>query len=230
MENIFLSSLILWLFSWWFVTVDNLIDDTIEYVRYNILKIKVHKSSGDVFADLKNTPLREAYLNVYRFFNTIKEFPFNAYDETKWFIQRGIRGYSDRDVWGFDCYLMTVIKEGLLKLQKNKQGYPMLVIEDSDPIDEHGNLTEEGDKLASERWNKVLQVMINTFHTAELINEGKYAYIPSENWTLENYNKQREIYSNSRYSDETIVMSLEDSKRYELGFDYFKKYFFCLWD
>ena len=66
-----------------------------------------------------------------------------TYFYTKWFIQRGYRGYSDRDIWSVDGYLTSIIIPMLRVLQQKKLGYPV-------------NLTEE-------RWNEILSDMIKGF-------------------------------------------------------------------
>lgn len=40
------------------------------------------------------------------------------------FWQRGKRGWSDRDTWGFDHYLATVIRDGVQHLNDIKHGWP----------------------------------------------------------------------------------------------------------
>lgn len=42
----------------------------------------------------------------------------------KYFWQRGKRGWSDRDIWGFDDYLATVIRDGVAELNRTKHGWP----------------------------------------------------------------------------------------------------------
>jgi len=65
-----------------------------------------------------------------KYINAIKDFlwdvyyyitglPENIYERIKWFIQRGKKGYSDRDVWSFDMYLAEVICGGIGRLIKN---------------------------------------------------------------------------------------------------------------
>ena len=49
--------------------------------------------------------------------------PREWYRTIKWFIQRGRRGWSDRDLWGFDTYLALVIAEGIERLIEVKHGY-----------------------------------------------------------------------------------------------------------
>lgn len=56
----------------------------------------------------------------YRYFwNFVSSIPL----EIKSFIQRGIRGYSDRDTWNFNDYLTDVIIGGLIRLKKDKICY-----------------------------------------------------------------------------------------------------------
>lgn len=48
-----------------------------------------------------------------------------SYYHTKWFIQRGYRGYADCDVWSLDSYLIRWMPKALRKLRDNKIGHPM---------------------------------------------------------------------------------------------------------
>lgn len=52
------------------------------------------------------------------------EIPKDIQREIKYFIQRGRRGYSDRDTWSFDHYLARVISGGTRHLAKHLSGYP----------------------------------------------------------------------------------------------------------
>jgi hypothetical protein len=47
-----------------------------------------------------------------------------SYYHTKWFIQRGYRGYSDSDVWSLSSYLLNWLPSALEQLRKNSYGYP----------------------------------------------------------------------------------------------------------
>jgi hypothetical protein len=42
----------------------------------------------------------------------------------KWFIQRGVRGYSDRDVWNLDTYIFKILSKGLIRLADTTHGHP----------------------------------------------------------------------------------------------------------
>lgn len=48
-----------------------------------------------------------------------------SYYHTKWFIQRGWRGYADCDVWSLDSYLSRWMPTALAQLQRNKLGHPV---------------------------------------------------------------------------------------------------------
>jgi hypothetical protein len=42
----------------------------------------------------------------------------------KWFIQRGQRGYSDRDIWNLESYLSGWLPSALKVLETSRYGYP----------------------------------------------------------------------------------------------------------
>lgn len=48
-----------------------------------------------------------------------------TYEQIKAFIQRGSRGYSDRDVWSLCSYLNEWLPKALKDLQSQKTGYPI---------------------------------------------------------------------------------------------------------
>lgn len=47
------------------------------------------------------------------------------YREIKYFIQRGYRGYSDRDNWSVDGFLLQILPPMLKNLRKNTYGHPI---------------------------------------------------------------------------------------------------------
>jgi len=137
------------------------------------------------------------------------------------FIQRGKRGWAVSDTWGFDYYLTDVILGGLKHLRKNKCGYPVTVYkEGQDPND-------IDDKANSEAWDKILDSMIYSFEVADKILNGDpdWYYIPSSEFTVEEYNKRKEQFKSCLY-----VMTLEEVQKYEDGWKNFQKYYFNLWD
>lgn len=82
------------------------------------------------------------YYWLYRNLDTYSHLQ-NLYRNTKYFIQRGRRGWSNRDVWSFDWYIAGVITEAVAHLKKTTHGFP-------------ANLTEE-------KWNEILDEIIYAF-------------------------------------------------------------------
>lgn len=62
--------------------------------------------------------------HISGFFYRLKECVMDFFRGIKWFIQRGRRGYSDRDLWGFSSYLSEMLVQALTQLNETKMGYP----------------------------------------------------------------------------------------------------------
>ena len=77
----------------------------------------------------------------------------NLLNKIKYFIQRGVRGFSDEDVWSLDSYLMEWLPKALRQLSKYHVGYP------SD--------------LTGEKWVMILHKMADGFE-AESKNDNAY--------------------------------------------------------
>lgn len=120
----------------------------------------------------------------------------------KSFIQRGFRGWADEDTWDFDIYLAKIISEGLTHLKENNQGCPGDIYE---KYNKQKKFTQkQKDKLAMGEWNTVLNIIIRGFSLVPELFEAK-------------------VFKNKK---------LVNSYMYELerAFDFFKKYYFSLWD
>jgi len=76
------------------------------------------------------------------------------YDRVKWFIQRGCRGYSDRDAWSIDWYLCEWMPRALADLKRNTHGH-----------------TPGRTRKA---WDAKLDRMINAFRIARKIQDYEY--------------------------------------------------------
>lgn len=63
-------------------------------------------------------PFREIDRLIVKIIWLFADFPY----EIKWFIQRGKRGYSDRDLWSFDLYLAKIINRGAWQLADEIHG------------------------------------------------------------------------------------------------------------
>lgn len=83
-----------------------------------VVKKKEFKTMEEVFA-------KKWYDFIYwphRAYYQIKE---HTYWKIKDFIQRGRRGYSDRDLWNFDYFLADLISKGINELKKDCFSYPL---------------------------------------------------------------------------------------------------------
>jgi len=148
--------------------------------------------------------------------------------ELRWRIPNTIgrmrRGWGYADTWGFSDYLARVICGGLKHLKENKHGYAATL----DPVTGKQDYDEK-------RWDAALDDMIYTFERAIDITDRDLIYTPLTEWTEEQHKKNldfaEEMNKKFRHSDiQYKVMTKEEVERYERGFDYFKRYFYSLWD
>lgn len=88
----------------------------------------------------------------YRLLNTIKYLPQN----TKFFIQRIFRGYSDQDLWSLDYWMLKKIRKpfkAFVKHQKeNGHSYPSSLI-----IEKKIDGVIKNDDKGFDRWIKILE-------------------------------------------------------------------------
>lgn len=160
--------------------------------------------------------LKEIYYFFYRLWNyQIKRFP----KEVKYFFQRGIKGYADKDVWSFDHYLAHVILAGLLDIKKSKAGIPAT-------IDPTTNTREYDEK----RWNDILDRMIDGFMLlVDCVDGDRLEYggwiSANENGTREE-NRER---MNLLFKDLCRFTTEEEEKKIEEAFNLFRDNFFNLW-
>lgn len=158
----------------------------------------------------------------YRHFWALVRLPGEIRLAITTFIQRGKRGWAVSDTWGFDSYLSKVIYESLKHFKKHKNGYPSTMNPDTGEYD-----------YDEKRWEFILDELIWTFAIAGKIGETIY-YIPSVEWVDKKYNELVDIadYMNKKYpnDEQHRVLTKEEVKRYETGFDYFMWYFHNLWD
>ncbi len=98
------------------------------------------------------------------------EWPGDRLREIKWFIQRGRRGYADRDLWSLDWYLSDWMPKALRQLKKHHMGYPGM----------------EGANTDSE-WKAILEKMAIGFEASNKQNE---MVIPPTSKTYKKLQKQ----------------------------------------
>lgn len=154
----------------------------------------------DIEIEKKKHPIKTFYFNVYYFFFHLFEIPGNIYREIKWFIQRGQRGYSDRDIWNLDYYLAELISKSVLNLKNNHQGYPESKIIKTD-----------------EDWNEVLDKITYTFSTLKTIGDGDRIWTPLSKCSDEKLKRFNPI-------------SKEEHIKINAGWKLFQRHFLNLWD
>jgi len=107
----------------------------------------------------------------------------------KWFIQRGVRGYSDRDVWNLDTYIFKILSGGLIKLAHTTHGYPCPY-----PKNEH-TLTQSTTCTCGYRWDSDLRkyaalfykLAEGSFEGDDCMKKEEAAYQKSMEWLKENF-------------------------------------------
>lgn len=147
----------------------------------------------------------------------LPDVPMDTYRNIKWFIQRGKRGYSDCDVWGFNEYLTEVIIRGLMDLKQQAHGCP------SEFPHVQAVITEDNDSAMKE-WKRILETMIWTFKANSKIHDTKWIPVFNER----KRDRFEKFVKNEKFN--YYLMTKKDMKRYEEGWKNFKKYYFDLWD
>ena len=106
----------------------------------------------------------DTYWSIYRFFRWHKVFhPIEMYREVKYFIQRGRRGWSDRDAWSLDYYLTSWMPEALGYIRKHKHGVPIDMYDAKD-VNDYGNPSKDGqaaDRIARPRALRIIRETID---------------------------------------------------------------------
>jgi hypothetical protein len=85
--------------------------------------------------------------------------------ETKYAYQRAFRGWDDTAIWGIDIYLSVIIPKMVRELKKlDGRGLPQAVF-DGLPYENENtySYSEENEKIASERWNNILEEIAQGF-------------------------------------------------------------------
>lgn len=146
----------------------------------------------------------------------------NIKNAIKFFFQRAIRGYSDKDVWSIDSWFLTIMPKMLRQLKRTTHGAP-----------QWENMTSEGCHV---KWKKILERMI---YLLKEMDEDKCSY---ENPFEEAFTEYvQEKFSNKegfkKNSDlEKLFLGEEQNKANYINlckkefFDLFSKYFYDLWD
>lgn len=97
-------------------------------------------------------------------------------DEVRYFIQRGRRGYSDRDMWGLDYYLTSWMPSALKQLRRTKQGTPI--------------------GLSEIQWQGKLARIIRAFETAQKLSDLTYIKPEEYQKALKQFRKDFDVFKN----------------------------------
>lgn len=82
--------------------------------------------------------------------------------EIKWAWQRVFRGWDDRITWDMSSYFADLIVDVLKRFKEKNNGVPFSMYDESEH-DNNGMFTDEQDNMASERWNEVIDEIIEGF-------------------------------------------------------------------
>lgn len=142
----------------------------------------------------------------YRIMNFIKNIP----REIKWFFQRGIRGYSDKDVWSIDIWFKSIIIPMLEQLKETKQGHPI-------------DMTEE-------EWNLTLNNMINYFkECTDFYCSEKNEYEDEYMSRIMSANEYDKLLADKWLKREEEIDKYKNEMK-DKAFELFSKHFYSLWD
>jgi hypothetical protein len=138
----------------------------------------------------------------------------------KWFFQRGLRGYSDFDLWGTWDYLGPLILNMLVDLKRIKHGTPAT----EDPIT--GKFTGDADKDYDEkRWDEILDKMIRGFAIIAKIQNGEL-----EVGTGMSDEQKAEMNEHWKKEGWGRFTTKEEEEQIQESFRLLGKHFFSLWD
>jgi hypothetical protein len=117
--------------------------------------------------------------------------------------QRVFRGWDDRVIWSIDYHMAVVVPEWIRTLKVRQHGIPMSMFEGLEEERFENGVIGYGDenmKIASDKWNNILDEIANGFEAYNKIDD-----LP--------YNEREKAF-----------------EKFNEVFDLFKKYYADLWD
>lgn len=172
---------------------------------------------------------RAIYYPLYR---TWKDYnPAQLYREAVWFLQRGKRGWSDKDIWSLDWYLAGWLPDALRRLKETKHGIPSDMFEPED-CDADGNPSDEGMKVGEARWDSIMDEMIAGFEAYKRSKSGLYREQlgPYLLHRPEGTSKEAwRLLKDARF-EKSQDLAKQDQAKFELGMALFVQHFSGLWD
>ena len=158
-----------------------------------------------------------------------KEIPEDAYYNIKYFIQRGKKGYSKRDVWGLYNYLTDVMIGSLKELQKMVNGFP-------GGMGNSHAVNIGGESKGTKEWKKIIGKIIWTFEAIKKIENHEWVLVEDESKRKEyqkyvrrlNRPDKEPLFNDS--SHKWHLMTKREMEKYHGGWALLKQYWFFLWD
>lgn len=160
------------------------------------------------------------------------QIPGDTYRNIKYFIQRGKRGYSDRDVWGLQHYMTDVMINSLKDLKGQLHGYPC------GQNNVQSIQTDDKEEEGMIEWKRILDEIIWTFETITKINDHNWYMVDDERSRkrMEKFVKSMNepeddpLFPEIPQKTDHYLMTKEENKRYKQGWKYLQQYWFSLWD
>ena len=167
------------------------------------------------------------------------EIPEDFYYDIKYFIQRGKKGYSKRDVWEFSYYLSDVIVKGLTDLKKMAHAVPGGMIGVQSIC-----MDNKEEQKALELWKKEIDRIIWTFEAVKKIQDRNWIPVLDEKDRIELKKYERRLNTKIKPEDDLFgdlglenveprkyhLMTKTEMQKYRKGWQLFQKYYFDLWD
>jgi len=146
------------------------------------------------------------------FWNWFSDIPRNI----KYFFQKGMRGWSDSDLWDMHHYITETILNMLVELKAKKHGYPSTQ-------DDKGEWDYDED-----RWNSILNEIIDGFAILRKVDIGdehlEYAPAFPDDKRIDMESHMREHYPTWRF------VTREEEAKVKRAFELLLKYYYGLWD
>jgi len=185
-------------------------------VKYNSVDDLFEKHERERAEDKRNHPIRfffyyHVWLPICRFSDKYLDIR-NYYYEIKYFIQRGRRGWSNRDWWCTYYFICKVLKEMIKYDKKNGHGLPMW---------EEGMTEEE----AIKKWADIQDKMIYAFESGEKIGNGDLELYAEWMWADDKAEFRDRI---KKYHG--VLQTKEEYDKMQEGFQLFIKHLWSLWD
>lgn len=172
---------------------------------YKSVKSMMKNIDKEIAQEKKTRPFWYFFSRLYYRIGVLKD---DVILGTKSFFQRGKRGWSNSDTWGFCYYLAKTISGGIQHLKKNLNGYPC--------------------ELTEGQWIDILNKISNTFDVAKKIDGSDLYYFKNKR-QRNKWQKSLEVLNKDHKTNIKCMTDIE-IKEYEEGWDLFRTHFFSLWD